>query len=333
MKIVLCIVVFLNSSFLFAQLGIGVEPPAASSELEIASTQRGMLIPRLSDLQMNTLGTGAGTSEQSLLIYNTTQKKFFFWTGTVWQQLGGNCNELTDEDGDTKIQVEQTTNENKIRATSLGSEKMLVEETKVSVENGNLTINSGSLVFGSNYSLPSYRGSDSYVLGIDNSGSVTWRNPSAALGLVVGIETSSFTNTNQRIDVHGYTYYVRVMPWSTITVTKMAFLINSVSGTASTPEIGIYSSNGARLTYGYGSPISSTSPRIVEIAVPKYTLIAGQIYWFALTDNTGSAMNVFDQIFASSSSYSCRSEAVNSLPGTTTFPLTDSDHGIWISAY
>jgi len=320
------------SSIAQAQIGIGVEPPAASSEMELSSTQRGVLIPRLTDAQMTTLGTGATATEQSLLIYNTTQKKFYFWTGAAWQQLGGNCIEITDEDGDTKIQVEKTANENIIRASALGSEKLVVDKTKVTMTNGNLSINSGSLVFGSNYTLPSYRGSDTYVLGINNSGSLEWRNPSAALGLVVGIETSSFTNTDQMTNINSYTYYVRVMPWSTITVTKMAFLINGVGGIASTPEIGIYDNSGKRLTYGTGSAIASTTPRIVEIPVTKYTLIAGQVYWFALTDKTGT-MNISNQIFANTSAYSCRREAVTSLPATTTFPLSDADKGFWMAAY
>jgi len=318
-------------SFSFAQLGVGVEPPDASAELEIQSTQKGLLIPRLTDAQMTTLGTGAGVGEESLLIYNTTQKAFFAWDGAAWQQVGGICNEITDEDGDTKIVVENTLDEDKIRVSSLGSEKIVIDNSSTTISNGDLTINNGSLIFDSEYFLPESDGINDYILGIDNSGEVVWRNPAAALGLVVGIETSSFTNIDQNQNISTKTYYVRVMPWSTITVTKMAFVIKSVSA-PSTPEIGIYDNAGNRLTTGIGAAIAATSPRLVEIDVTPYTLTAGQIYWFALTDNTGDAMTVYDQIFASGN-YSCRQEIITSLPATTTFPLNGEDKGIWIAAY
>lgn len=333
MKQLFAIICIACTNNAIAQIGIGIEPPHPSAELEIQSSDRGFLMPRLTNAQMLALGTGAGATEQSLLIYNSTQHSFFFWNGASWQQLGGTCNELTDEDGDTKVQVEKTANEDKIHCTQAGTEKLRIDDDSVSVLNADLTINAGTLSFGTQYSLPATDGPAGYVLGINNSGTVEWRNPAAALGLVVGIETSSFTNVDQSLDVSGSTFFVRVMPWSSIKVTKMTFLISMVGTFASTPEMGIYDNSGNKLSSGIGAAISSTSPRLVEVAITPYTLQAGTVYWFAITDRTGNQMRVYNQIFASGTDYSCRYQSVTALPVFTTFPGTGQDKGIWMAAY
>jgi hypothetical protein len=320
----------------YGQFGIGVEPGHASSEIEIQSTQRGMLIPRLTDAQMSVLGTGAGAAEQSLMVYNTTQKRFYYWDGSAWRQLGGICNEITDEDGDTRIEVEKTDDEDKIRITAAGSEKLVADNTGVEIKNGSLHLTSGTIEFGSPaYALPATDGNPGDVLSINSSGAMAWRNPASALGLVVGIQTSSFTNVDQATDVISQTYYVRVMPWSNIVVTKMAFLLRSTGSAASTPELGIYNNAGVRVSSGVGEVIAAntTTSRIVEVSVSPTTLVAGQIYWFAITDRTGNQMRVFNQIFANGDDYSCRRQAVNTLPTSTTFPLSDQDKGVWMAAY
>lgn len=82
----------------FAQIGIGTTTPNASAELDITSTTKGLLVPRMTLAQRNAIvGPAAG-----LLIYQTTVPVgFYFFDGTTWQQntnsgwlLGGNTGTL-----------------------------------------------------------------------------------------------------------------------------------------------------------------------------------------------------------------------------------------------
>lgn len=81
------------SSFAYAQngsIGIGTEKPNNKSILEIYSTEKGLLIPRLTETQRNNLqATGvSNTSINGLLIYNVTTSKFNNWNVDKWEEVG-----------------------------------------------------------------------------------------------------------------------------------------------------------------------------------------------------------------------------------------------------
>jgi len=60
--------------------GIGTSSPAASAQLEVASTTRGFLPPRLSQSQRDAIGVPA----TGLMVYNTSTSKLNIWNGTAW---------------------------------------------------------------------------------------------------------------------------------------------------------------------------------------------------------------------------------------------------------
>ena len=69
----------------FAQtpgVGIGTTSPAASAALEVSSTTKGLLPPRLSQSQRDLIGSPAA----GLTIYNTTTNKPNVWNGTAWTE-------------------------------------------------------------------------------------------------------------------------------------------------------------------------------------------------------------------------------------------------------
>lgn len=81
------------SCFAYAQngsVGIGTEKPNSKSILEIYSTEKGLLIPRLSEVQRNALqAVGVtNTSINGLLIYNTSTNKFNTWNSDKWEEIG-----------------------------------------------------------------------------------------------------------------------------------------------------------------------------------------------------------------------------------------------------
>ncbi len=61
--------------------GIGVEDPDASAKLEVASTSRGFLSPRMTETQRDAIASPA----TGLKIYNTTVDKYEIFIDTVWK--------------------------------------------------------------------------------------------------------------------------------------------------------------------------------------------------------------------------------------------------------
>jgi len=70
-----------------AQVGIGTNVPDASAQLEVLSTSKGLLIPRMSLLQRNDINNPAN----GLLIYQTNSSPgFYFYNNGQWQRLVNN---------------------------------------------------------------------------------------------------------------------------------------------------------------------------------------------------------------------------------------------------
>lgn len=115
----------------FAQVGIGNTNPDTSSMLDIQSTTKGVLIPRMTTVQRTAISPAA----TGLLVFDSTSQSFWFYSG-AWVELakGG---KLADTDGDTKVEVEQGTDEDKIRFTTAGTERMTIDK------DGNTRIGNG----------------------------------------------------------------------------------------------------------------------------------------------------------------------------------------------
>ena len=62
-------------------VGIGTSAPTASAQLEMSSTSKGFLPPRMSKLQRDAIINPA----EGLMIYNTTSKTLNFYNGTQWR--------------------------------------------------------------------------------------------------------------------------------------------------------------------------------------------------------------------------------------------------------
>ncbi|WP_139854872.1 hypothetical protein [Aequorivita sinensis] len=73
-----------------AQVGINTTNPLGGSILDVTSTNKGVLIPRVNIANLNTIAPIDGGATESLLVYNTnssTGKGFFYWTGIKWERL------------------------------------------------------------------------------------------------------------------------------------------------------------------------------------------------------------------------------------------------------
>ena len=63
--------------------GLGIQIPHTSAKLDISSTTRGFLPPRMTTTQRDAIATPS----EGLQIFNTTTKKINYYDGTVWQAI------------------------------------------------------------------------------------------------------------------------------------------------------------------------------------------------------------------------------------------------------
>jgi hypothetical protein len=84
--ILLLSTIFLLSS-LYAQnnVGIGTNTPHASAQLEVSSTTRGLLSPRMTTAQRNAIASPA----KGLLVYDMDLNSLFHYNGSAWVNLAG----------------------------------------------------------------------------------------------------------------------------------------------------------------------------------------------------------------------------------------------------
>jgi hypothetical protein len=90
--------VFVIFSFSSAQVGIGTVTPEASSMLDIQSTTKGLLAPRMTTAQRNAIASPA----ESLLVFDTDVDAFFFYSTTTssWTKLN---NAVADKRNNYKL--------------------------------------------------------------------------------------------------------------------------------------------------------------------------------------------------------------------------------------
>ena len=125
---ILIVFLILNSQFLIlnAQVGINTDgtDPDASAMMDIKSTSKGLLIPRMTTTQRTNISSPA----TGLLVFDTTTESFWFNTSAGWVELkdGTVTTTITDADNDTKIQVEESADEDKIRFDIGGQESMMI---------------------------------------------------------------------------------------------------------------------------------------------------------------------------------------------------------------
>lgn len=67
-------------SMVQAQMGIGTTSPSSGAQLEIASTSKGLLIPRMTGAQMRAISSPA----RGLKVYNTNTNSLYYYNGSDW---------------------------------------------------------------------------------------------------------------------------------------------------------------------------------------------------------------------------------------------------------
>ncbi len=185
------LLVLLTSNTTYAQVGIGTTTPDTKAQLDVKSTSKGILIPRLTLAQRNAI-TSPTTS---LLIYQTDNTPgFYYYSGTTWEKLA-----LTSalDDGDWNV---SGVNMNSTNTGSVLIGTTTSNDYKLSVEGFSNTINIGST--DNNQDAVTINKSNAHGTGLvvnQNSGyNLTNKSAISAYNILDGVqvEIAHYSNTN-----------------------------------------------------------------------------------------------------------------------------------------
>jgi len=101
--------------------------------LDLESTTEGALLPRMTTAQRTAIT--AATLSPAEMVYDTGTKSFWYWEDMQWNELAAGSgpsasgDEIKDADDDTKIQVEESADEDIIRFDIGGTEELRLEKT------------------------------------------------------------------------------------------------------------------------------------------------------------------------------------------------------------
>jgi len=126
----------LNFTFFVATAQVSINEnntnPDPSAMLDVSSPDKGVLIPRLSANERQNIADPA----IGLMVYDSTNQAFYYFNGIGWLELLSNSVRLlADTDGDTKIQVEESDDEDEIRIDLGGTEYFKLDSGRIGIKN------------------------------------------------------------------------------------------------------------------------------------------------------------------------------------------------------
>jgi hypothetical protein len=131
------IVLFFTTK-LMAQVAINTTGGAPNSKavLDVSSSTMGMLVPRMTTAQRNTLEATLTPDEKGMMVFDSVTNTFYYFNGTVFDSISsGAISLLQDTDGDTKVLVEETPDNDQIRFETGGLFSHAIKGGKIEVYN------------------------------------------------------------------------------------------------------------------------------------------------------------------------------------------------------
>ena len=115
--------VFLGVNHLSAQVGIGTNTPSSAALLDVNSTTKGVLFPRMSNSQMLALSSPV----VGLQVYNTDANCMYYYDGSNWMCTLNGISKLAD--AGVAVQYDNL----KVRVTSSGNRSLQIATVSGSI--------------------------------------------------------------------------------------------------------------------------------------------------------------------------------------------------------
>jgi hypothetical protein len=128
LQIIILGLLFMGKS-ISAQVGIGTSSPSATAKLEVSSTTKGVLFPRMTNAQMLAIVSPV----QGLQVYNTNANCMYYYNGQQWLSTLNAISVLADA-GDV-VQLDNF----KVRFSTSGNRSM-----EISTVSGSITVSGSS---------------------------------------------------------------------------------------------------------------------------------------------------------------------------------------------
>lgn len=171
------------SNVLFSQTGtlFGTKAsnlPASSAELEVYSTSKGVLLPRVTSASV------ISSPAVGLLVYDKTEKSYAYFDGASWIYFPAKRDSLLiDTNKDTRVDVEKTSDEDKIQFTTIGVNTATMDYTGLNMKtNLPLSITNERVITSD---------ANSVYIGKNAGGSAPSSTYSVYSGIDAGLTTSS----------------------------------------------------------------------------------------------------------------------------------------------
>ena len=148
-------------------VGIGTPSPNANAVLDLVSPQgnQGVLVPRVSTSQRQSMASSLGTAETGLVVFDSDLKQFFHWVDNAWLVGLGAFSDIAGGD------LQGTFPNPTLRADVVNSSTIL-DGSIVSEDIGLSTITSGHI---------NAEGNGNAILGTDAGGQPRWETKSSFL--------------------------------------------------------------------------------------------------------------------------------------------------------
>lgn len=99
-----------------AQIGLGVTTPHPNAYFQINSTNKGVLLPRMTAVQRIAISPAA--TANGLIVFDTDSSSYMFWTGTLWKKMGGDDGKSWSLNGNLNTNPPSSVNSTPINYTT-----------------------------------------------------------------------------------------------------------------------------------------------------------------------------------------------------------------------